>query len=128
MLMLLSLYYKNGFTFRGRTSRKAYWLTSLLMTGVLFFLVLLIALPLYSFISGSLLSLSAFRGGGPSMLWFLGAMVIGLFAIVSSIPMFAMQVRRLHDANLSGWWYVLLIFSTQLLGCFHGVSALIHYA
>ena len=30
----------------------------------------------------------------------------GLFFLASLVPMVAVQVRRLHDLGVSGWWYL----------------------
>ena len=30
-----------------------------------------------------------------------------LFIFITAIPMYAVQIRRLHDTNKSGWWYFL---------------------
>lgn len=36
----------------------------------------------------------------------LGIMLLFLYAIVSFVPGLAAVVRRLHDSNRSGWWYL----------------------
>ena len=33
-----------------------------------------------------------------------------LFLVASTIPMYAVQIRRLHDTNKSGWWFFLQFF------------------
>lgn len=37
-----------------------------------------------------------------------------IFFIISYVPVLAIQVRRLHDVNRSGWW---LLMYASLLGC-----------
>jgi uncharacterized membrane protein YhaH (DUF805 family) len=34
-------------------------------------------------------------------------LVSGLFALVTIIPSFAIAVRRLHDLDRTGWWYLI---------------------
>jgi uncharacterized membrane protein YhaH (DUF805 family) len=34
-------------------------------------------------------------------------LVSGLFALVTIIPSFAIAVRRLHDLDRAGWWYLI---------------------
>ena len=35
-------------------------------------------------------------------------LIPGLYILASLIPMIAIQFRRLHDTNKSGWWWLLL--------------------
>lgn len=78
--------YRRYFEFRGRSRRTEYWPFAL---GWVFVLVIL-----------------AFVG---RLLGDLRAMDVarGLFVLGTFIPGLAVTVRRLHDANRTGWWAVL---------------------
>jgi uncharacterized membrane protein YhaH (DUF805 family) len=87
-------------TFRGRSSRAAYWW---------FYLFALIAV-----IAALVIDVAIGTGG----------IVYGLVALALFLPNLAVTVRRLHDSGHSGWWLliglvpvvgfiVLLIFTLQ---------------
>ena len=79
----------NGyFDFSGRSSRSEYW------WFLLFFMVVSFVVPLLDSTQSGLISILA---------------VLGLY-----IPVLAVQVRRLHDINRSGWW--ILISFVPLVG------------
>ena len=42
--------------------------------------------------------------GSPLAMALIG--IWGLFLLASFIPIVAVNVRRLHDRNMSGWWYL----------------------
>jgi uncharacterized membrane protein YhaH (DUF805 family) len=83
--------------FSGRSRRMEYWLFSLLNGLVLGFLAA-------GFV-GSLLAHRGISGMGDSALNFLTLFVFWMVATV--IPGLAVTVRRLHDINLSGWFYLI---------------------
>lgn len=93
MLMPLKRYADFG----GRSQRKEYWMFILLQIIVLLPLFLLVGVT-GSFEEGS----EEMSGVG---LLFLG--LIGLFILAMLIPSLAVQVRRLHDTDRSGWWILL---------------------
>ena len=85
--------------FSGRAPRAELWWFTLFMA--------IAYIGMWILLIGSIGSL-AMAGSGASA-GFLGAvgigmMVMGLFWLVILIPMIAVQVRRLHDTNRSGWW------------------------
>ncbi|MGG4604550.1 DUF805 domain-containing protein [Paenalcaligenes sp. Me131] len=73
-------------TFQGRTSRKGYWL---------FLLIQLIILLALSFLERHFALANPEIGFG----W-----ITTLYALATLLPVLALQVRRLHDANHAGWW------------------------
>lgn len=83
--------FKNYANFQGRARRAEYWYYAL------FNIILLV--PLYIIgISGTLnesYGLSAFGFG-----------LYGIIALGTLIPSLAVAVRRLHDINKSGWYYL----------------------
>ena len=66
--------------FRGRSSRREFWLAMLFFIPVS---VLIFLIPAAGTVSG--------------ILWMLATMV----------PIMAISFRRLHDANRTGWWFLL---------------------
>ncbi|HEY0623773.1 DUF805 domain-containing protein [Sphingomonas sp.] len=87
--------YRRYFEFRGRSRRIEFWA---------FFLWWLIASIVLRLIEG-LFGLDALAAG---------LLLILLFMLGSFIPGLAVTVRRLHDANRTGWW-ALLPFTTFFL-------------
>lgn len=86
-------------TFSGRASRSEYWWFQL------FYLLLAIAIAVLAFTAG------AFSGqqGGTSSLVVVLMVIGGLLALALVLPIISLQVRRFHDRNISGWWYLALI-------------------
>jgi uncharacterized membrane protein YhaH (DUF805 family) len=77
--------------FRGRAQRAEYWLFYLLFMIV--YVTLIVA-------SGGFDEHSS----GPTGVGLVVALIAGLGVLGMLIPMIAVQVRRLHDTNRSGWW------------------------
>ena len=84
---------KRYFDFQGRSRRSEYWLFYLLTTLVTVGLYLpLMALGMDS------------ETGEPNAMVGLVGLLLGLVWLGFFIPSLAVSVRRLHDANRSGWW------------------------
>lgn len=75
--------------FAGRARRKEFWFF------VLFYLIIFFVL---AFIDGMTGSLSVETGLG---------LFSGIFMLAMLIPSISVSVRRLHDTNRSGWWYLI---------------------
>ena len=92
-------------TFQGRAARSEFWYFMLftLLVGIV-----LIGLGLLTGGTG------AYNGRGISGLawFFFGA--YGLFYIAVLVPIIAVSVRRLHDRNMSGWWYLGMILASLI--------------
>lgn len=84
--------YKRYFEFTGRSRRKEYWMFTLLQ--------ILIALAIVA------LAFSFSNQGEDAVLGVLYG-GLGLLVLVSFIPSLAVQVRRFHDQNLTGWLVLL---------------------
>jgi uncharacterized membrane protein YhaH (DUF805 family) len=83
---------RNGFTYRGRASRSAFWWFFLAVT-LAYVAIWLIAV---------LLAASTSRTGA--------GLVVGLLSLAMIYPglaAFALTIRRLHDTDRSGWWYLI---------------------
>ncbi len=80
-------------TFSGRAQRSEYWYF------ILFYFVVYIALLL----AGALMkSSSALLGVGLSLLGM-------IFSLAMLVPSIAVSVRRLHDTDRSGWWFLIAL-------------------
>lgn len=89
---------KNYAKFSGRASRAEFW-WFFLFTMIIYFAALLLVggmgAGLASMSPGAALISGTFSGF---------MIVIALFWLLLFIPMLAVQIRRLHDINRSGWW------------------------
>jgi uncharacterized membrane protein YhaH (DUF805 family) len=99
--MLLPL--KRYADFNGRSRRKEYWM----------FALFLMALYL---VAGSLLLAGGLIGAIQndtmpefSPLFWLGIGAISLLFLATFIPSLAVTVRRFHDRDMSGWWYLAFV-------------------
>ncbi len=104
--------FKRYADFQGRSRRKEFWLFQLLNAIV----ALVLAGPFFfSYISAVIASsgdpgaeaaaMEALIAGGLS-LSIAGLGLYGLYVLAVFIPSIAVAVRRLHDCNMSGWWYL----------------------
>ncbi len=86
---------KNFANFSGRARRKQYWFFVLMS--------MIILVPLCLILMSSLMSMeeeiSTFASGIASL--------ICLIYLALLVPSFSIAVRRLHDTNHSGWWFLI---------------------
>ena len=98
MLMPLRRYAE----FSGRSRRMEYWMFALLNVIVMTVIVTLL------FAGG--ISLSALESGAapeaPGVLFWVGGLLMGLWVLAIIVPSVAVVVRRFHDRDMSGWWYL----------------------
>ena len=86
--------------FKGRTSRADYWWAFLgvfLITFVVYFICALLGADLNP---SQPIDLGAYFSN-------IGNIIYVLYDLAFIIPIIAISVRRLHDINKSGWWYLL---------------------
>jgi len=98
--------FSNGFVYRGRASRSAYWWWVLFETITIIVLELLIIIPAAAHSTAAVT---------------LFVIIVAIAAIYLALVGLALTVRRLHDIDKSGWWVliglvpfggiVLLVFS-----------------
>jgi uncharacterized membrane protein YhaH (DUF805 family) len=85
-------------TFSGRASRSEYW------WWMLIDLVIWIVLGILARLGGAGVTDASGAMTGPNGLGIVVSIVIVLFALATIVPSLALTVRRLHDANLSGFF------------------------
>jgi uncharacterized membrane protein YhaH (DUF805 family) len=93
--MLLPL--KRYADFQGRSRRMEYWMFTL---GIVIVEIVLFAL---------FAALGAFRtgDGAPSPMMWPMLIIFGIFGLAIIVPALAVQVRRFHDQDKSGWFVLL---------------------
>ena len=82
----------NYFNFEGRARRSEYWYFTLVN--------LIIVLGIYAI--GAIGILAELE-----IILILTGIVMFAFAILLIIPSISVAIRRLHDTNKSGWWYLI---------------------
>ncbi len=95
------------FDFAGRSRRKEYWMFFLLN------LIIITVMTTVLFSLGFSMDPYAASSGGP-VTWLIFA-VLGLYSLIVLIPSIAVQVRRFHDQDKSGW-FVLINFVPYIGG------------
>lgn len=94
MLMPLKRYAE----FSGRSQRMEYWMF------VLFQVIVIVALMLLTGIMGAIFGS---EDGELGVVGGLMAIIMFVFIFGLIVPTIAVTVRRLHDQDKSGWWYLL---------------------
>jgi uncharacterized membrane protein YhaH (DUF805 family) len=95
--------YKRYAEFSGRSRRMEYWMFTL-------FSLIVMAVFLGLMFAGGL-TLSELETNPEATAEFgftfwIGAVGIAIFGFGSSIPSIALTIRRFHDRDMSGWWYL----------------------
>lgn len=88
--------YKRYADFSGRSSRMEFWMFALFLVIVTLALVSAAVI-----VSPGGIQRPAYRAGGLFMI------ALGLFWLGSLVPYIAVHVRRFHDQDRSGWFYLL---------------------
>ena len=118
---------KRYFDFQGRSRRMEYWMFIVFTTLVG---AVLIGPIFYDIMMASLADpvgaeADPFAGAGVLSLTTLS--LYGLFALAVAIPGIAVTVRRLHDRDMSGWWYLGFIVASlvPLIGFIASIAFLV---
>ncbi len=102
--------FKRYAEFSGRSRRMEYWMFALLNVIVMTVLMFL------AFGAGGFASLAdpeAAEAGLGAMFGGLGLLLV-IYALAVLIPSVAVTVRRLHDRDMSGWWYLGAILGSMI--------------
>ena len=79
------------FSFNGRIGRGPFWAVQ----GVWFVIYIILL---------SITMAGSSSGNGPGVVGTIGGIILGLFVLASIWPLLAVQIKRWHDRNKSGWW------------------------
>lgn len=99
----VSRFFKKYGTFSGRASRSEFWWVQLFTT--------LVAIVLTIVIIAGAVATSGPDVSEPGTGIIPGLILLIIFALAIIVPGIAVTVRRLHDANFSGWFYLLTLTS-----------------
>ena len=95
---------KKYIIFKGRARRKEFWIYTLI--DRLIQLILLIGI-FFAFISNT--TPNSIGKDGHSDIFAVGVLVsialLAIYLLATILPTLAVTVRRLHDTDLSGWWF-----------------------
>jgi uncharacterized membrane protein YhaH (DUF805 family) len=89
--------------FSGRSRRKEYWMFTLLnvIVAVVLILITFGGMPL-----DALSNPDAIAPESPGALFWVGMILLAVWCLAILIPSIAVTIRRLHDRDMSGWWYL----------------------
>ena len=126
MLDYMIMPFRRYADFKGRSRRKEFWSFALLN------LIVYIVLALVVFGTGaSLTELAAADPNDPMALYsgfFSGmGLLFLLWWLIVLVPTIAVSVRRLHDRDMSGWWYLGFIVASliPIVGAIAGIAFLV---
>lgn len=110
--------------FSGRSRRMEFW-SFTLMNAVILIVLTTVALAMgfsFSALSGGEFGSAAFGAGmmAPFAL-------MGIYGLLVLVPSIAVTVRRLHDRNMSGWWYLgfIVLSALPLIGFVANIAFLV---
>jgi uncharacterized membrane protein YhaH (DUF805 family) len=98
------------FSPRGRISRYQFWVRGLVVIWAIF---LLLEVPIWVFAAAG-----SKAGAG------IFAVLLAVYSLVIIWPSLALQIKRIHDRNKSGWLIVIPMIPGLLLGIVWGVAAI----
>ena len=97
--------------FSGRSRRMEFWMFTLLT-----FLVEMVCFALMLAGGFDLMTMSDPTAvpEAPGPLFWVGAVLLGVYVLAAIVPSIAVTVRRLHDRDMSGWWYLGIIVASLI--------------
>jgi uncharacterized membrane protein YhaH (DUF805 family) len=95
--------YKRYFDFSGRSRRKEYWMFVLLNIIV----AVLASALIFSEVPMTEEAITAYEGQSPGTMFYVGVGILLIFGLFTFIPSLAVQIRRFHDQDKSGWFILL---------------------
>ena len=99
-----SRFWRKFAVFSGRASRSEYWWWALIA-----FVISLVLQLVGSLVSGGGFFLDPADAGLDLRQVLLPAVPSLVWSLATLVPTLALTVRRLHDTNRSGWWYLLVL-------------------
>ena len=117
--------FKRYFDFRGRSRRKEFWMFALLnmiVTAVIYILLFMTGG------AGALLNDAQSGAGAPFGFLFGGVGILLLiWGVITIIPSIMVTIRRFHDRDMSGWWYLGFIVASfiPVLGLIAAIALLV---
>nr|WP_298929313.1 DUF805 domain-containing protein [uncultured Erythrobacter sp.] len=107
--------------FAGRSRRMEYWMfavmnfvISMVLAGPAAFAYFAAIAAVDPTAAGSEAEMAEALMGGIGTLGWAGLSLYGLYFLAVLIPSIAVVVRRLHDRDMSGWWYLGFIVASLL--------------
>lgn len=107
--------------FQGRSRRMEYWMFVLMTTIVAMVLAGPFAVSYFGAmasvdpgLAGSDEAIAEAMMSGVGTLGWVGIGLYGIFVLAIFIPSIAVVVRRLHDRDMSGWWYLGFIVASLI--------------
>ena len=94
-------------TFRGRASLSEYWWAALFNALVAIVASILLAISFFATAGQRIEQQADPESWRPSPLTVVLIVLLSAYALAVLIPSIAVAVHRLHDANYSGWFYLL---------------------
>jgi uncharacterized membrane protein YhaH (DUF805 family) len=127
--------FRRYFDFSGRSRRREFWMFMLLNIII----GCILAGPAYVMLMRQMIAMAASAEAGAPVEPNFGAMILGspialgllgiygIYALVTIIPSIAVTVRRLHDRNMRGWWYlgVVLLSWIPIIGFLVSIAFLV---
>ena len=113
--------------FSGRSRRMEYWSFAVFITIVAIVLGGPAVFGIMSAAMADPLAVDADPMAGVGTLSMIGLGLYSLFALAIFVPSIAVVVRRLHDRDMSGWWYLGLIVASfiPLIGFVASIAFLV---
>nr|WP_318241763.1 DUF805 domain-containing protein [Arthrobacter pullicola] len=95
-------FFKKYATFSGRASRSEYWWFMLFQAIVITVLYIGLMISIVS-------SIDPYTGEPTNYTFMLPMSLMMIYGLATLVPGIALSVRRLHDAGLSGWLYLVIL-------------------
>lgn len=98
--------------FSGRSRRKEYW-SFLLLNFIVYFVC--IALIMAGGVSmAEMTNPGAAAASGPGFGFYLGFGIFAIYFLAILIPSLAVTIRRFHDRDMSGWFFLLFLVLSMI--------------
>lgn len=101
MFLAYAAFWRRGFTqWAGTSSRSEFWWT-ILVNALIYVMWALVAFLC--------MTMDFVLTGDVGLMFGLATLLGVIYSIVIAIPMISLRTRRLHDAGLSAWWWLLVL-------------------